>query len=191
MSRAINTRTSSRDHNNDLVQSESPLPFFDAKSEFSLPEALFQARDAIIDATDELGDILLPPSSLIHRYGGANDLVCIQAIARWYIPDKVPLDDHGISYADLAAQLPIDEQMVRRLIRHAVTMRIFAEHEPGVVTHTLASSAMREPSLRAMMHAGSREVWPAQGSQRAVQPISPPGRPGIKPEAYHVSTVPN
>lgn len=71
-----------------------------------------------------------------------------------------------ISFADIAKQTPLTEQMVTRLLRHAMTMRIFYEPEPGFVAHTKASKILTDPVTNDWLGAGTEEMWPASTKAR-------------------------
>ena len=70
---------------------------------------------------------------------------------------------HGgkISYADIAAQTGLGEQMVRRLLRSAISMRIFQEPEQNMISHTKASKMLVDPIANDWLRAGTEEMWPA------------------------------
>ncbi|RYO94412.1 hypothetical protein DL762_000508 [Monosporascus cannonballus] len=64
-------------------------------------------------------------------------MVCLQAITRFGIANMVPSGGQ-ISFADIAAQVPdLSEPIVRRLLRHAMTMRVFCEPEAGMMLDAL------------------------------------------------------
>jgi hypothetical protein len=76
-----------------------------------------------------------------------HDQFVLQAIAKFGIISAVPLHDE-ISYTDLAAQVPLTERQLRRILRHAMTRRFFAESRPGYVVHTsLSATIARLPKL--------------------------------------------
>lgn len=54
------------------------------------------------------------------------------------MPQAVPVEG-DVSYAEIAAATGLDETNAKRLIRHAMTNRIFHEPRPGYVAHTAAS----------------------------------------------------
>ncbi|KAH3905852.1 hypothetical protein HBH56_214420 [Parastagonospora nodorum] len=112
-------------------------PTFDEASFKILPE-LSAHHDAVLDVISELLDLLLEPLDLIHRHSGYNNSVCMQAISEFKIADLVPLRGQ-ISCDDIATQTPITSEMTARLLRYAMTMRIFREPEPGMVVHTAVS----------------------------------------------------
>ncbi|TEY28929.1 hypothetical protein BOTCAL_0989g00010 [Botryotinia calthae] len=66
-----------------------------------------------------------------------------------------------ISFADIAKQTPLTEQMVTRLLRHAMMMRIFYKPKPGFVAHTKASKIFINPVTNDWLITGTEEMWPA------------------------------
>ncbi|KAK4172414.1 6-hydroxytryprostatin B O-methyltransferase [Triangularia setosa] len=138
-----------------------PTPSFDEDFPANiLPTEALDARDAVLDATAELHDLLLGPLHLVKMHAGSNNSVCMQAIARYGIANIVPPGGQS-SFKEIGKQSGLGEQMVRRLLRHAMTMRIFCEPEPGVVAHTQASRMLASPQMRAWMTIGTGEMWPA------------------------------
>lgn len=71
-----------------------------------------------------------------------------------------------MSFADIAKKTPLTEQMVGRLLRHAMTMRIFYEPEPGMVAHTRASKILADPVTNDWLRTGTEEMWPAAAKAR-------------------------
>ncbi|RYP61899.1 hypothetical protein DL770_009691 [Monosporascus sp. CRB-9-2] len=101
-------------------------------------------------------------------------MVCLQAITRFGIANMVPPGGQ-ISFADIAAQVPgLSEPIVRRLLRHAMTMRVFREPEAGMVAHTKTSKALQvKPVLNAWLRNGTHEMWPAAGFALANNTVAP------------------
>lgn len=60
---------------------------------------------------------------------------------RFQIPQKVPLGA-GISLADLATVTGLDEHILTRTIRYAITNGLFDEPTPGRIVHTAATAAL-------------------------------------------------
>lgn len=52
-----------------LVSQNLPFPSFSPEVSVPLPEELIDAQNAIIDATAELHDLLMPPISALHING--------------------------------------------------------------------------------------------------------------------------
>lgn len=86
--------------------------------------------------------------------------MCLQAIARYSIANIVPLGGKA-SFAEIGERTGLGEQMATRLLRHAMTMRIFREPEPGYVGHTKASKLIASSQMNAWLRIGTEEMWPA------------------------------
>ncbi|KAG8169256.1 hypothetical protein KVR01_000001 [Diaporthe batatas] len=143
-----------------LAAKNLPSPSFDENAPPSLPLELSDAQDAVLDATAELRDLLMEPMTLIHGHGGHNNSLCEEVIAHFGIAAMVPLGGK-VSFADIAKQTPLTEQMVTRILRHAMTMRIFHEPEPGMVAHTKASKILTDAVINNWLRVGTEEMWPA------------------------------
>jgi hypothetical protein len=77
------------------------------------------------------------------------------------VVQNVPLND-SISYKDLAILCNANESQLRRLLRHAMTNRIFSETENGQVTHTAASRLLAEdPRMDSWVFFLTDYFWPA------------------------------
>ncbi|RYP50583.1 hypothetical protein DL768_003928 [Monosporascus sp. mg162] len=137
-----------------------PSPSFDEDAPFSLPLEIARDHDVVLDATAELHDLLLEPLNLIHRHGGHNNSLSMEAIAKFKIADMVPPNGR-VSFGEIANQTPMTEQMTARILRHAMTMRIFREPEPGMVAHTAASKVLSHSAANDWLQAGTQEMWPA------------------------------
>ncbi|KAI2463102.1 S-adenosyl-L-methionine-dependent methyltransferase [Annulohypoxylon bovei var. microspora] len=137
-----------------------PPPSFDEDAPFNIPLEITKDHDIVLDATAELHDLLLEPLNLIHRHGGHNNLLCLGAIAEFKIADMVPPNGRA-SFGEIANQTPMTEQMTARILRHAMTMRVFREPEPGMVAHTAASKVLSHSAANDWLQSGTREMWPA------------------------------
>ncbi|CAI6227371.1 unnamed protein product [Periconia digitata] len=135
-------------------------PSFDQDATFDIPIDLSTDHDAVLDATAELHDLLLEPLNLVHRHGGHNNSLCMQAIAEFKIADMVPLGGQ-VSFDEIATQTPMTTDVTARLLRHAMTMRLFREPEPGMVAHTAASRVLHKSAANDWLEAGTKEMWPA------------------------------
>jgi len=82
-------------------------------------------------------------------------------INEFKIPQLIPL--HGeMSFTDIAAKLGLSEYRVHRILRHAMTCRIFRESRPGYVAHTGPSAAfVQNPLLSDWVGFNLEEIWPA------------------------------
>lgn len=65
-----------------------------------------------------------------------------------------------ISYKELAPKAGVDESMLRRLLRHAMTLRIFREPQPGMVAHTQASKLLSRSDVNSFMAYHPEIGWP-------------------------------
>ncbi|KAH8897336.1 S-adenosyl-L-methionine-dependent methyltransferase, partial [Thozetella sp. PMI_491] len=137
-------------------------PSFDEDAPLSLPREVSAAQNVVLDATAELHDLLLEPMSLLYLHGGHINSACFQAITRFGIANLVPASGRA-TFAEIAERIqpPVPEQMVARLLRHAMTMHVFCEPEPGVVAHTKASKLLTNPTMNDWLRAGTHEMWPA------------------------------
>lgn len=69
----------------------------------------------------------------------------------------VPLGGRA-SFEDIARQTGLTQHVVSRLLRHAITMRLFQELQPGVVAHTKASRLLVDPLMNDWLRVGTEEV---------------------------------
>ncbi|KJZ69765.1 hypothetical protein HIM_10848 [Hirsutella minnesotensis 3608] len=143
-----------------LTAQGSESPSFDEDAPARFPREISDARDTCIDAALELVDLLLEPMTSIFKHGAHNNSICLQAISRFSIASMVP-PGGTVSFAEVADRTGLSEQLVRRLLRHAMTMRIFREPEPGLISHTRSSRMLRNPIVNDWIKCGTNEMWPA------------------------------
>ncbi|EDO00422.1 hypothetical protein SS1G_14292 [Sclerotinia sclerotiorum 1980 UF-70] len=158
-----------------LSEQHAAPPSFHEDAPISLPKEASEFQDAIIDATMELHDLLLDPLTLIYKHNGHNNPVCLQAIARFEIARMIPAGGH-ISFADVAQKTGLDEQIITRILRHAITMRVFDEPQPCILVHTRTSKMLANSVVNDWLKVGTEEMWPAavKGfslSNNAIEPI--------------------
>ncbi|KAI1397250.1 hypothetical protein F4819DRAFT_490704 [Hypoxylon fuscum] len=79
--------------------------------------------DAVLDATSELHELLLEPMSLVFKFSAISNLVSIDAICQFHIADMIPLGGQ-VSFGDISKKTGLEEPFVKRLLRHAMAMRI-------------------------------------------------------------------
>ncbi|KAI1813949.1 putative O-methyltransferase [Poronia punctata] len=122
-----------------LNQNSLPHPSFDANAplHLGLPPHIEQLRTEVLDATQELNDLLREPRDILFDHHH-NQLVYFQLITRFDIAKKVPIDGE-ITYGDLAARVGVDESALCRIIRFGIAHRVFLEPRPGVIVHSAAS----------------------------------------------------
>jgi hypothetical protein len=66
-----------------LASQNVPFPSFSSGAKYIIPEELAAAQDAVLDATSELHDLLLPPMSALHLNGNVSRKIfphCINCI---------------------------------------------------------------------------------------------------------------
>ncbi|KAK7963530.1 S-adenosyl-L-methionine-dependent methyltransferase [Apiospora saccharicola] len=143
-----------------LLEHHQPLPSFDEDSPVALPEAALAFQSAAIGATAELHDLLLDPLDLLYQKSSHYHFTSLQFIARFHVASMIPAGGKT-SYAEIAQKTGLQESMVRRLLRHAMTMRIFHEPEPGMVAHTQASKLLVTPEKNAWFWFHPEVGWPA------------------------------
>jgi hypothetical protein len=86
-------------------------------------------------------------------------MVSLQAISHLQIASLVPSTGR-ISFDDISERTGLNKQIVQRLLRHAATMRIFREPEPGMIAHTKASKILASPHINDWMKVATADVWP-------------------------------
>ncbi|KAK8071291.1 S-adenosyl-L-methionine-dependent methyltransferase [Apiospora hydei] len=138
-----------------------PFPSFEEDAPHNFPLEAFDARDVVLDASAELYDLLLDPVTLMLKRGSYNNMVSLHAISRFKIAEKVPTDGGQISFADIAKQTGVSERMIQRLLRQAITMRVFREPQEGFVAHTQASKALTNQDTAGWLASGTEDMWPA------------------------------
>ncbi|KAI1443297.1 sterigmatocystin 8-O-methyltransferase [Annulohypoxylon stygium] len=137
-----------------------PSPSFDEDAPQQFPRDTVDVRDTIIDCAAELQDLLLGPLEILYRNAAHTNCVSLQAISRFKIASLVPIGGRT-TFADIAEQTGLEEHAIRRLLRHAMTMRVFKEPEPGVVAHTKVSKVLTNPVANDWCWTGTGEIWPA------------------------------
>ena len=149
--------------NDYFISKDLPQPSFgiDGPTNLSLesPDAE-GARMNTIGASMELADLLQGPISCLRPAINATSL---EAIYRWNIPSKVPLDGSEISFSALAEKCNMYEPNLRRIIRYAILYhRVFQEPRVGFVTHSAASVLLvKDPATFDALGMMYDESWQA------------------------------
>lgn len=164
--------------NDYLISADLPQPSFDidGPTNFNLKSAeVEEARMNAVGASMELADLLQGPASCLRPAMNASSL---QAIYRWDIPRKVPLDGSEISFSALAEKCDMYEPNLRRIMRYAILYhRVFQEPRPGFVTHSAASALLvKNPAAfdaLGLMFDESWAAWARVGSRAYFLPIEP------------------
>lgn len=92
--------------------------------------------------------ILLRSVSLTPHPQNKYESAALRVLNNLHVADHVPLNG-SISLTSLAAQLPISVDALARILRFAITSRVFTEPEKGYIGHSALSLAMRVPTIRA------------------------------------------
>ncbi|KAG8161933.1 hypothetical protein KVR01_007698 [Diaporthe batatas] len=143
-----------------LTAQGAPSPSWAEDSPESLPLDLFDLRDAVIDASAELQELLMEPMMLIFKFASISNLASIDAISRYHIPDMIPPGGQ-ISFEDIAAKTGLPKREVKRLVTNAISMRIMTSPEPEMVAHTRISKFLTIPYVNAWVNFESKDTWPA------------------------------
>lgn len=89
------------------------------------------------------------------------DVAALDILNHFDFWSAVPLDGSA-SYADIAKHVALPQEVVRRVLEHAVTLRLFAKaSEPGHVKHTSRSAAVaKQPGLKALVSTVLNDAGP-------------------------------
>ena len=87
-------------------------------------------------------------------------MLCLRNIVKHRVAQNVPLEGE-VSYAEVAESIGLDEHMLKRFIRHAITLRVFSEPRKGFVAHTPVSRLLLDPHVWNWEKTGAEEMWPA------------------------------
>lgn len=138
----------------------APSPSFAEDSPENLPPDVSHLKDTILDATANLHEMLLDPLALLFKFASISNLVSIDAICRYKIPDMIPPGGQ-ISFEEIAEKTGLQKGAVRRLLRHAMAMHILREVEPEMVAHTSISKFLTIPYINGWVNFESKDTWPA------------------------------
>lgn len=85
----------------------------------------------------------------------------LKLISQFDIAKKVPVDGE-ISFADLAADVGVEQGALARVLRLGIAFRIFREPRPGLIAHSAASRQIADdPLVASWVGANVDEMWPA------------------------------
>lgn len=87
-------------------------------------------------------------------------MVSFHSIYHCGIARQLP-HDHPVSYSQLALSTGVEPELLKRLVRHAITHRVFREPKKGFVEHTATSSLLAGSKADSWMGTGCEEMWPA------------------------------
>ncbi|KAI3318836.1 putative O-methyltransferase [Xylariaceae sp. AK1471] len=145
-----------------LAQKGLPYPSFEPDSpvDLGLPPEIEQLRGAVLEATQELNDLLQGPRDLLFNHHH-NQLLYLKLISRFGIAKRVPVDGE-ITYGDLAASVGVDEAALCRILRLGIAHRIFREPRPGVIAHSAASRQIADDAgIADWVGSSVDDMWPS------------------------------
>ncbi|UDD63752.1 hypothetical protein AFCA_011013 [Aspergillus flavus] len=127
----------------------------------ALPPPVEAARNALLHAACEIQDLLLDPADLLRSYATNKhaNLIALHFIQQFNIGHLVP-PDGTITFSTLSAQCNVPEADVRRLLRHAMTIRVFDEPAESEVAHTRASMLLRQEGFHGWIGSTCANSWP-------------------------------
>ncbi|KAL5041838.1 hypothetical protein BDW71DRAFT_157729 [Aspergillus fruticulosus] len=163
-----------------LLSNNHPAPSFAPNAPAAFPPApatIQHARQSVLEAAQSLIDLLTGPAEhlrwLACRY---HDMSSLRWIYHFKIAPAIPLDG-AISYADVAAKTGVDEDHLKRMVRHAMTNRLFTEPEPGMVAHTASSALLvTSQALNDWVGYTTEETFPASAKVVEAQERFGPSR---------------
>ncbi|XXH05072.1 hypothetical protein Hte_011496 [Hypoxylon texense] len=143
-----------------LKENKVPQPSFAADSPTSysnLSAESFMIRQSLLDALTDMWYLTQGPSESIFNYVHCcmPDAAALNILNYFDFWSAVPLQGSA-SYAEIAKHVSLPEEVVQRVLAHAVTLRIFEETEPGKsstrIRHNSRSAALaRSSGLKALV----------------------------------------
>lgn len=86
----------------------------------------------------------------------------MRALYQYKIPNAFPVAQEA-TFAEIASKTNCSEKIVGRILRYAITNRIFKEVRKGVVAHTATSKALVEDEkFRDYVGMRCEEMWQAE-----------------------------
>ncbi|SZF04143.1 unnamed protein product [Blumeria hordei] len=178
LAHVIVTETKSLDRQ--LNNMGAPMPGFDVESPQNFPiqgDEVENSRAKIIQATEDLGALVKGPAERMRCMAwDHNNSLSLHAIYHYKIgmiflspalfivahtptAQSFPANETR-TFSQIAAKVGLSELNVRRLLRHAMTNRIFTEVKPTVVAHTAASKLLAEnPMMNEWVGFCVEEMW--------------------------------
>ncbi|KAF4126250.1 O-methyltransferase [Geosmithia morbida] len=146
---------------NDGIQQPTLSP--DSPTRYSdLTGETLVLRQHLIDSINDLSVLVQGPSESIVNYchNVMPDQACLSILNHFHFWFAVPLD-HSASYEEISKYTKLPIEVVRRVLEHAVTLRLFSKAGPRGVKHTSRSAALtKESGLRAAVTTLLEEVGP-------------------------------
>ncbi|KAL6716690.1 hypothetical protein ACLMJK_006258 [Lecanora helva] len=133
---------------------------FDHDSLSQLPPELKEAQEAVVNLAHTVKKLALRPESLLEEImWSCADQISLGAINEFRIAKHVP-ETGSASFEEIGDRSRLPAQLVERLLRQAMTNRIFTEDETGQVKHTAASRLLaRDADLSDAITMMAQESW--------------------------------
>ncbi|RAH78847.1 sterigmatocystin 8-O-methyltransferase [Aspergillus japonicus CBS 114.51] len=146
---AASISTATRTIEDCLKQRNLPYPSFEPNGGITLPRELQDAKESILDSASELRYLLTDPVSAFFD-GAPVGFMSMVVIQRFNIATLIK-PDMEMSFASIAEQTGLREGVVKHVLRHAMTLRVFREPRRGFVAHTPRSVVMRDGDIARWM----------------------------------------
>ncbi|KAI1848706.1 hypothetical protein JX266_005565 [Neoarthrinium moseri] len=164
-----------------------PSPSFEPGTlpKLPLPPALEDTLGQALSALDELNALLLGPLGwLKNQIDHAYDLVSLHAMYRFDVPSKIPLGA-DIPIGELARKCNGDNNLVERLLQHAVSNYLLIQPRPGYVAHSSTSTLLaQEPAFKDWVGTACEDMWPA--GTKVIDALTKwPGAPALPHQTGH------
>ncbi|KAI1172932.1 O-methyltransferase [Nemania sp. FL0916] len=129
----------------------------------SLPIEANILQSNLMELTTELQTLVQGSRLHVHNQILAHvNLVNLHAIYSFKLPNRVPVEG-SISYEELAGKVQVNEDVIRRIARYAITKHIFRETDGGNgLAHSATSKMLAEsPMMMEWIGMVCEEMWPA------------------------------
>ncbi|KAL8919605.1 MAG: hypothetical protein Q9172_004908 [Xanthocarpia lactea] len=151
-----------------LNDADLPTPSFgpEGLNDTLLYRGIAESRQSIIEATEELHALMLGPVG--HLTSHSHEIfITLQAIYPFRLANALPNGNDEASFDEIARVSGLPESKVRRILRHAMSYRIFCEPRAGIVAHTAASKYLvTNPLMYEWIGMVTEEMWPAASKAR-------------------------
>lgn len=145
---------------NHLAKYGQADPSFDGQAPETSYSGIDETRASVLEALTELHDLLSTPREIL-RDKSPTDLLSRHALDRFGVYDVIPVGETR-TYTQISDATGQPIGSLRRILRHAMTQRIFCEPQLDIVAHTQASRLLTENSkVRDYYGTVCEEVWPA------------------------------
>ncbi|KAI0832155.1 S-adenosyl-L-methionine-dependent methyltransferase [Hypoxylon sp. FL0890] len=108
------------------------------------PSTVQERRIELLDALDELRALVLGPTSYLFYTTVLSPswIGVFNVLYRYRIAHHIPAEG-TISYSELAARCSLDESDTKRVVRAAISLRVFEEEPEGFVKHNAISAVLK------------------------------------------------